>query len=66
MVEKKAALMIAEKNLEEEFKNVLEDLIQNEEKQLKLGKKIYSLAKPNATKTIVEEIEKWLPQELIK
>lgn len=66
LVNKKAALMIAEKKLEAEFKNVLEDLLGNEDKQLKLGKKIYNLAKPNATKTIVEEIEKWLPQEMIK
>lgn len=65
LVDKKAALMIPENELEVDFKKIVKDLIQSEKKQLKLSKKIYSLAKPDATNTIVKEIEKWLPQELI-
>lgn len=58
--DKKAAIIIKEKDLEQDFKNVFADLISNDEKQAKLSKKIYKLALPNATNEIVNEIEKLL------
>lgn len=58
IVSKKAALMVAEKSLEQDFKKTFFNLLKNETKQEKLSKKIYKLAKPKATQEIVNEIEK--------
>ncbi|NJM80266.1 MAG: undecaprenyldiphospho-muramoylpentapeptide beta-N-acetylglucosaminyltransferase [Flavobacterium sp.] len=60
IADKKAAIIIKEKELEQDFKNVFADLISNDQKQQKLSKKIYKLALPNATHEIVNEIEKLL------
>ena len=60
IVDKKAAILLKEKELDTEFKKVFADLISNDEKQAKLSKKIYKLALPNATNEIVDEIEKLL------
>ncbi len=55
---KNAAICIEEKQINTDFlPNVLE-LIQNKEKQKLLSKNIKTLAKPNATKDIVDIIEK--------
>ena len=58
IVKKKGALMLKESELEDQFKIVFADLVSNDEKQVKLSKKIHKLALPNATKEIVNEIEK--------
>ncbi|VXB09453.1 UDP-N-acetylglucosamine--N-acetylmuramyl-(pentapeptide) pyrophosphoryl-undecaprenol N-acetylglucosamine transferase [Flavobacterium sp. 9AF] len=58
ILDKKAAILLKEKDLDNDFKNIFADLISNDEKQAKLSKKIYKLAKPNATNEIVDEIEK--------
>ena len=60
IVDKNAAILLKEKELDTEFKKVFADLISNDEKQAKLSKKIYKLALPNATNEIVDEIEKLL------
>ncbi|NHM05751.1 undecaprenyldiphospho-muramoylpentapeptide beta-N-acetylglucosaminyltransferase [Flavobacterium sp. CYK-4] len=58
IVDKKGALMLKESELDEKFENVFSHLIENESEQADLSKNIKSLAKPNATKDIVEEIVK--------
>ncbi|NHN26476.1 undecaprenyldiphospho-muramoylpentapeptide beta-N-acetylglucosaminyltransferase [Flavobacterium jejuense] len=60
ILDKKAAILLKEKDLDINFKKVFADLISNDEKQSKLSKKIYKLALPNATNQIVDEIEKLL------
>ena len=54
-----AALMIKESELES-FQKTFEDLIKNEEKQKRLSENIKQMALPNATKHIVNQIEKIL------
>ncbi|HET8837680.1 MAG TPA: glycosyltransferase, partial [Flavobacteriaceae bacterium] len=56
--EKKAALLIAENDLETDFKPVFLNLLKSEEEQKILSTNISKLAKPHATKEIVDEIEK--------
>ncbi|MCO6147069.1 undecaprenyldiphospho-muramoylpentapeptide beta-N-acetylglucosaminyltransferase [Flavobacterium sp. NRK1] len=58
IVDKDGALMIKEIQLDTQFQPVFSDLITNPEKQKKLGENIKKMAKPNATKDIVEEIIK--------
>lgn len=53
-----AAIAIAESDLEESFKKVFTALFANEKRQLELATNIKKLAKPDATKAIVNEIEK--------
>ncbi|MVO08667.1 undecaprenyldiphospho-muramoylpentapeptide beta-N-acetylglucosaminyltransferase [Flavobacterium sp. TP390] len=60
ILDKKAAILLKERDLDIDFKNIFADLISNDEKQAKLSKKIYKLALPNATNEIVDEIEKLL------
>ena len=50
-------MMIEENNLEI-FKTEFEELLKDENKRENLGRNIKKLALPNATKSIVEEIEK--------
>jgi len=57
VVEKDGAILIEEKNLET-FQKEFEDLLKDEKRQQQLSKNIKKLALPNATKTIVDEIEK--------
>ncbi len=52
------AILIKESELEAQFETVFSDLISNESKQSELSQNIKKLAKPNATKDIVEEIVK--------
>lgn len=58
IVEKKGALMIKENQLEEKFQSVFNQLIHDEKLQNELSQNIKTLAKPNATKDIVDEIVK--------
>lgn len=57
---KNAALLIKEKDLEENFKKEMSNLINSEELQIEFSQNIKKLGKPNATKEIVEELEKLL------
>ena len=56
--DKNGAILIRESELEAQFETVFSDLISNESKQEELSQNIKKLAKPNATKDIVEEIMK--------
>ncbi len=56
--EKNAALLIRESDLESTFETKFSELISSEEIQKTLSENIKKLAKPNATKEIVDEIEK--------
>lgn len=56
--DKNGAILIKESELEAQFETVFSDLISNESKQTELSQNIKKLAKPNATKDIVEEIIK--------
>lgn len=58
IVDKNGALLIKESELDEKFETVFKQLIQDENLQKSLSKNIKQLAKPNATKDIVEEIIK--------
>lgn len=55
--EKQAALLLKESELDERFKTEFVALLHSEEKQRMLGENIKKLARPNATKAIVAEIE---------
>ncbi len=58
IVDKNGALMIKESELDEKFESVFRELLFNENQQNELSKNIKSLALPNATKQIVDEIMK--------
>jgi len=58
IVDKKGAILLKESELDEQFKSTFSDLISNENLQNVLSHNIKKLAKPNATKDIVEEIIK--------
>ena len=58
IVDKDGAILLKEADLDAEFETVFTDLITNEDKQTELSQNIKKLAKPNATKDIVEEIIK--------
>lgn len=58
IVEKEGALLIAESTLDTQFATVMNSLLNDEELQKKLSENMLKLAKPNATKDIVDEIVK--------
>ncbi len=60
LVNENAALMIREKDLDEEFNDMFSNLYVSKSKQEELAKNIKNLAMPNATKYIVDQIEKLL------
>ena len=60
IVENEAAVMVKENDLDDKFEAVFSELITSPELQDKLGENIKKLALPNATKHIVDEIEKLL------
>lgn len=60
IVERGAAILIKESNLDVEFKIVFEAIVKDQGKLQNLTENIKKLAKPNATKAIVEEIKKVL------
>ncbi len=57
-LKKNAAILLKESEASEKFEFVFTELLHSEEKQRKLSANITKLAKPNATREIVEEIEK--------
>lgn len=58
IVDKKGAILLKENELDSMFEITFSDLISNEKWQNEISSNIKSLAKPNATKDIVEEIVK--------
>lgn len=58
IVDKNGAILLKENELEENFETVFSNLISDESLQKELSQNIKSLAKPNATKDIVDEIVK--------
>ena len=56
--EKNAAILLKENELDERFEEEFSKLLASEETQRMLSKNIQQLAKPNATKNIVDEIER--------
>lgn len=60
LVAENAAILIKEADLDEEFELIFSDLLRSDTKRLQLGANIKALALPNATKHIVDEIEKLL------
>jgi len=58
IVDKKGALLIKESELDAKFESVFNQLIHDEKLQDNLSQSIKKLAKPNATKDIVDEIVK--------
>ena len=58
IVDKKGAILIKESELNSNFEPIFSNLISNENLQKELSENIKKLAKPNATKDIVEEIVK--------
>ncbi len=58
VVDKNGALLIKESELDEKFETIFNQLIHDDNLQNKLSENIKKLAKPNATKDIVEEIIK--------
>jgi UDP-N-acetylglucosamine--N-acetylmuramyl-(pentapeptide) pyrophosphoryl-undecaprenol N-acetylglucosamine transferase len=60
VADKKAAILIREKDLDSEFENQFSELILSEEKRKELSENIQALALTNATNDIVNEVEKLL------
>jgi UDP-N-acetylglucosamine--N-acetylmuramyl-(pentapeptide) pyrophosphoryl-undecaprenol N-acetylglucosamine transferase len=58
IVDKNGAILLKESELEEKFETTFSNLISDENLQKELSQNIKSLAKPNATKDIVNEIIK--------
>ncbi|GHC56507.1 undecaprenyldiphospho-muramoylpentapeptide beta-N-acetylglucosaminyltransferase [Ulvibacter litoralis] len=58
--EKNAAVLVKESELETRFEEALSEILRSEQVQRELSENIKKLAKPNATKEIVNEIEKLL------
>jgi UDP-N-acetylglucosamine--N-acetylmuramyl-(pentapeptide) pyrophosphoryl-undecaprenol N-acetylglucosamine transferase len=58
VVDKKGALLLMENELDAKFESVFNQLIHDENLQNNLSQNIKNLAKPNATKEIVDEIVK--------
>lgn len=58
--EKKGALLLKESELEARFETEFSSLLNSEEQQNRFSENIKKLAKPDATKEIVEELEKLL------
>ena len=60
LVDKDAALMLKESELEEKFETLFASLLSSEMQKDNLAKSIKKFAKPMATEHIVDEIEKLL------
>ena len=58
IADKKGAILLKENELNEKFETTFSDIISNENMQIELSQNIKKLAKPNATKEIVEAIIK--------
>lgn len=60
LANRNAAVVIKESEIEEKFEQTIKDLLQNQSEVQNLSKNIKSMAKPEATQVIVDEIEKLL------
>ncbi|MBT8263514.1 MAG: undecaprenyldiphospho-muramoylpentapeptide beta-N-acetylglucosaminyltransferase [Bacteroidia bacterium] len=60
--EKEAAILLRESEASEKFESVFTGLLHSEEKQRTLSLNIANLARPNATREIVDEIEKLIKE----
>lgn len=60
LAERDAAIMIPETELDKTFPSVMDQLIESKERREELGRNIKKLALPDATRRIVDEIEKLL------
>ncbi|MFK7783336.1 undecaprenyldiphospho-muramoylpentapeptide beta-N-acetylglucosaminyltransferase [Psychroserpens sp.] len=60
ITDKKAAVLVKEKDLESQFENEFSELLKSNDKRENLSKNIKGLALANATKTIADEVEKLL------
>lgn len=60
IVSKDAAIMVKQSEIESDFEEVFEKLVSSKEERTRLGKNIKKLALVNATKDIVNEVEKLL------
>ncbi len=58
LVEKKAALMVADNEMDEKLFPLAFETVKDPERCKTLSEKIKTMAKPDATKTIVDEVEK--------
>lgn len=58
IADKNGAILIKESELDIRFKDVFSEVVQNEALQKELSQNIKALAKPNATKDIVDEVVK--------
>jgi UDP-N-acetylglucosamine--N-acetylmuramyl-(pentapeptide) pyrophosphoryl-undecaprenol N-acetylglucosamine transferase len=58
IADKKGAILLKENELNDKFETTFSDIISNENVQIELSQNIKNLAKPNATKEIVDEIIK--------
>lgn len=63
IAKKQAALLLSESELEANFVKQFSDLVASEEKQRELSKNIKILARPHATKEIVDEVEKLIQKK---
>jgi UDP-N-acetylglucosamine--N-acetylmuramyl-(pentapeptide) pyrophosphoryl-undecaprenol N-acetylglucosamine transferase len=61
--DKNAGICIEEKDIKEQFESTLKDLLKNKNKQKKLSENIKTLAKPKATKDIVDIVEKLIEKQ---
>lgn len=59
---KDAAILMKESAASRDFANVMTTLLEDESKRMALGEKIKSLALPEATKHIVNEVQKLIPE----
>ena len=59
-----AAILLHEKDAQEQFQTIIDDLLTDTKKQKQLGAAILALAKPDATKDIVDQIEKLIHHKL--
>lgn len=57
IVDQNAAMMLSEGELDESFDGIISTLINDESLRMTLGSNFKQLAKPNATKSIVEELK---------
>ena len=62
--QKNAAILLHEKDALGQFEAIMDDLLGDSQKQNQLGAAILALAKPQATKDIVDQIEKLIHHNL--
>ena len=59
-----AAILLHEKHAQGQFETIIDDLLNDLTRQKELGAAILALAKPNATKDIVDQIEKLIQHKV--